>query len=114
VRVFCDFEIIRRVIENLVGNAIKFTPATGEVRISISTENGTTRVSVADNGPGIPAEYHEKIFQKFGQAQSQNKNFGIGLGLTFCKLAVEAHGGCLGVQSEIGQGSTFWFTLPLQ
>ena len=112
VHAFCDGEIIRRVVLNLVGNAVKFTPADGEVRVCVAREGRSARVSVEDNGPGIPAEYHRRIFEKFGQVGRNDRKRGTGLGLTFCKLAVEAHGGSIGVDSSVGGGSTFWFTLP--
>ena len=109
----CDADVVRRIIVNLVGNSIKFTPG-GEVRIHASTCPEGTKVSVIDTGSGIPAEYQEKIFEKFGQVEAGTgvKRYSTGLGLTFCKLAVEAHGGRICVESELGKGSTFWFTLP--
>jgi len=72
------------------------------------------RVLVQDTGPGIPPEYRERIFEKFGQVENpaNRQRYSTGIGLTFCKLAVEAHGGQVGVDSEEGRGSTFWFTLP--
>ncbi|MEI6350307.1 MAG: hybrid sensor histidine kinase/response regulator [Verrucomicrobiota bacterium] len=110
----CDKNIVQRIIVNLVGNALKFIPEDGEVKITLSTSNGEARVSIADNGPGIPKAFHQRIFEKFGQVKAkESKKFGTGLGLAFCRLAVEAHGGKIGVESEVGQGSTFWFTLPL-
>lgn len=109
----CDADILRRIISNLVGNALKFSPKEGEIDISIAREQAAVRVAVKDNGSGVPPEYHQKIFEKFGQAESKEKKLGTGLGLTFCKLAVEAHGGRIGLDSQVGQGSTFWFTLPL-
>jgi signal transduction histidine kinase len=114
VTTFSDAELIRRVIENLVGNgnAIKFTGASAEVRISVLPNEKEVRVIVADNGPGIPTKYHQRIFELFGQANDENKATGTGLGLAFCKLAVEAHSGCIGLESEVGRGSRFWFTLP--
>ena len=69
---------------------------------------------MSDTGPGIPAEYHSKMFEKFGQVDGQTRRHSSGLGLTFCKLAVEAQGGQNGVESEPGKGSTFWFTLPVE
>ena len=72
------------------------------------------RVAVSDTGPGIPREYRERVFEKFGQVEAvlSGQKFSTGLGLTFCRLAVEAHGGRIGVDSEVGHGSTFWFVLP--
>jgi signal transduction histidine kinase len=104
-------------------NALKFTPKDGTISIEVkSIENAVpkseeninnkkgARVSVQDTGQGIPSHYLRKVFDKFVQVES--REFSTGLGLTFCKLAVEAHGGCIGVESEEGKGSTFWFTLP--
>lgn len=108
----CDGEIIRRVLGNLVGNALKFTPEGGAVRVAVLNEGVFIRVVVHDDGPGIAPEHHTKIFAKFGQVQDRRAKLGTGLGLAFCKLAVEAHGGRIGVESEVGRGSTFWFTLP--
>ena len=114
LRVACDAGVIRRVIVNLVGNAVKFTPASGRIELTVQGDGAEARVSVSDTGPGIPAEYHEKIFEKFGQVELARKGtkHSSGLGLTFCKFAVEAHGGRIGMESAIGRGSTFWFTLP--
>ena len=64
------------------------------------------------NGPGIAPEFHLRIFEKFGQVEAPNNRTGMGPGLTFCKLAAEAHGGRIGVESDVGHGSTFWFTRP--
>jgi len=111
-----DTHLIRRILQNLVGNALKFTDKEEgviTVRIEIAVED-RVRVSVTDNGPGIPLEYREKIFDKFCQveARKQGQMYSTGLGLTFCKLAVEAHGGRIGLESDLGKGSTFWFELP--
>ncbi|MGQ9456343.1 MAG: ATP-binding protein [Armatimonadota bacterium] len=114
--VSADKHLIARVIQNLLSNALKFTPVDGKILVTGEKVDGQTRVSVTDNGPGIPKEYHTKIFEKFGQVEvrSNRQKYSTGLGLTFCKLAVEAHGGQIGVNSEPGKGSTFWFTLPLR
>lgn len=107
-----DVEIIGRVIENLLNNALKFAPQGSELKITVVREGLLARVSVSDRGPGIPQASQQRIFEKFAQLEHANQRLGIGLGLAFCKLAVEAHGGQIGVLSQPGQGSTFWFTLP--
>lgn len=112
VRVECDTALVRRILENLVNNALKFTPSGGVVEVSLACANGAARITVRDSGCGVPPEYFEKVFEKFGQVQGEAQQLGTGLGLAFCKLAVTAHGGTIGVESELGQGSTFWFTLP--
>jgi signal transduction histidine kinase len=114
VLISCDREIMRRVIANLVGNAVKHTPPQGDVRVTVAMAGSQARVEVIDVGPGIAQEYHEMIFKKFGQieARDQKQGSSSGLGLTFCKLAVEAHGGRIGVDSQVGRGSTFWVELP--
>jgi signal transduction histidine kinase len=109
----CDADLIRRVITNLVANALKFTPASGRMRLTVASDGTDARVLVIDNGYGIAPEYHQKIFDKFGQVESRRQANSTGLGLAFCKLAVERHGGKIGVESTVGKGSTFWFTLPL-
>jgi PAS domain S-box-containing protein len=114
VTVMADAELIARVFQNLLGNALKFTPEDGRVTVSIESGAEAARVLVQDTGPGIPPEYRGRIFEKFGQVENSanRQRHSTGIGLTFCKLAVEAHGGQIGVDSEEGRGSTFWFTLP--
>jgi two-component system sensor histidine kinase/response regulator len=106
-----DRNLLSRTLVNLIANAIKFTRA-GRVTISVSHGGGAMRFGVRDTGAGIPAEAFERIFEKFGQLDSHNR-VGTGLGLAFCKLAVEAHGGCIEVESTQGTGSTFSFTIPV-
>jgi signal transduction histidine kinase len=113
VLALCDADIVRRIIENLLINAIKFTPRHSEVGIRITRDGNMGRIAVSDQGQGIPKHSQEKIFEKFAQVDSENKRLGAGLGLAFCKLGVEAHGGRIGVTSAVGRGSTFWFTLPM-
>jgi len=110
----CDRKVIGRVITNLLDNAIKFTPAGAAVRVAVAHDDGTgVRVAVHDAGPGIPPESREVIFEKFGQVRGvKQTGRSSGLGLTFCKLAIEAHGGRIGIESEVGLGSTFWFVVP--
>jgi signal transduction histidine kinase len=110
-----DQEIFRRILVNIVGNAIRFSPEQGQIIITASHNTDYIRFMIADEGPGIPDEYKGKIFSKFGQVDSQQagKKYSTGLGLTFCKMAVEAHGGEIGVEDRSGeQGSVFWFNLP--
>lgn len=112
---WADIGLIERVLQNLVGNAIKLTPPGGVVCVA-AMENGRDRgsqllVSVSDSGPGIPPEIQARLFQKF--AVGRNNGHGNGLGLAFCKMAVEAHGGRIWVESVQGSGTTFTFSLPL-
>lgn len=119
LQVNADAQLLVRVLVNLVGNAIKFVPDNGNVQVDAYNENGDeqtpyTVFKVVDNGEGIPTEYHDKIFEKFGQVDIRKKGDKVstGLGLTFCKLAVQAHGGKIEVSSEPGKGSTFVFEIP--
>jgi two-component system sensor histidine kinase/response regulator len=106
-----DGKKLSRTLVNLIGNAIKFT-GDGTVTVSAHQDDPQTiRFSVRDTGPGIPAESFGRIFEKFGQLDSSR--VGTGLGLAFCKLAVEAHGGRIMVESTLGTGSTFSFTIPM-
>jgi PAS domain S-box-containing protein len=109
-----DLDLIRRVLQNLIGNAIKFTPPGGRVLLRAAANGINARqltVAVQDTGPGIPDGLKDRLFQKF--VTGRKKESGNGLGLAFCKLAVERHGGHIWVESEPGQGATFYFTLPV-
>lgn len=112
-----DFEKIRHVMENLCGNAVKFTPAGGSVGLSMSYDDarGTVLISVADTGIGIGPADRERIFERFVQVDSSvsRKYSGTGLGLALAKEYVEMHGGTLSVESELGRGSTFIVGLPV-
>lgn len=109
-----DERRIKQVIFNLLSNAVKFTPAGGEVAVSAFRVNGEVRVSVADTGPGIAPEDHDRIFEEFQQTESGiEQHEGTGLGLALSKRFVELHGGSIWVESEMGRGSIFSFTLPL-
>lgn len=127
-----DRDKLLRVLQNLLDNAIKFSPTGGTITLGAALVD-TTVVGpadlpvtlpadapayclvawIADQGMGIPAEYHRRIFEKFGQVSTSRRSRGSGLGLAFCKLAVEAHRGQIWVESVEGQGSTFAFTLPI-
>lgn len=108
-----DGEMMRRVLINLLENAIKYSRTDGKISVSVGEVNDELQVAVRDNGPGIPPEDQARIFEKFERVQSQGPPKGLGLGLAFCRLAVEAHGGRIWVESRPGQGSTFYFTLPV-
>ncbi|BCM92301.1 sensor histidine kinase ResE [Abditibacteriota bacterium] len=112
--VMADESKLSRVLVNLLGNAIQHTPANGTIRVSVrANEENVMEWRVSDSGAGIPADELEKIFEKFRQAQAtQRSPSSSGLGLTLCKLVVEAHDGEIWAESELGQGSTFCFTLP--
>jgi signal transduction histidine kinase len=109
-----DYNTLMRVVGNLVDNAVKFTPADGHITVSAKQAPTGVQFSVADTGYGIPTEQHKRIFEKFAQAgiRAQGQRAGVGLGLTFCKLAVEAQRGNIWVESEQGTGATFHFVLP--
>jgi signal transduction histidine kinase len=116
ILVWADREKINQVLMNLIGNAIKFTPAQGRVAVSVE-KNGSEsiRVSVSDTGPGIPPQEKEKIFDKFYQIAQvgETKPRGTGLGLAICKALVELNGGRIWVETTENRGSTFCFTLPV-
>jgi signal transduction histidine kinase len=113
VLISCDADVIRRILENFISNALKFTKSGGTIRVRVQRNAANATMSVSDDGEGIPRNQHEHVFEKFGQTDSGGKHsHSTGLGLAFCRLAVEAHRGKIGLESEPGKGSTFWFTLP--
>lgn len=115
VSVSCDGDVIRRILENLISNALKFTKSAGTIRVRVQPNAAAATISVSDDGEGIPRDQHKHVFEKFGQTDSGGKHrHSTGLGLAFCRLAVEAHHGKIGLESEPGKGSTFWFTLPVR
>ncbi|MBV9468081.1 MAG: GAF domain-containing sensor histidine kinase [Abitibacteriaceae bacterium] len=123
-----DAQKLSRTLVNLLGNAIKFTPDGGQINLSVelyhephtapATDGETLLFSISDTGIGIPKEAFETIFEKFAQVKANQAEVraqarsSTGLGLTFCKMVVEAHGGRIWVESELGKGSTFRFTIP--
>ncbi|MEN8613850.1 ATP-binding protein [Dehalogenimonas sp. THU2] len=106
---------VERILYNLVENAIKYSPKGGEVKVTAEQQNGNLVVSVSDQGLGISPENQAKLFQKFERLGAEVKGAiqGTGLGLRVCRILTEAHGGRIWVESEPGQGTTFYFTLPL-
>jgi two-component system, NtrC family, sensor histidine kinase KinB len=111
VRVLADHERIGHVFSNLIGNALRYTPKEGAVRLSAQVSDHAVRFTVVDTGKGIPREYQERIFEKFFRVPDSGPR-GTGLGLYIAREIILGHGGAIGVESEPGQGSTFWFTLP--
>ena len=116
-----DKEKLGRTLVNLMGNAVKFTPRGGQIKLSIGFEARAGRtpslvLSVSDSGEGVPREQFDRIFEKFGQVENRigGRESSTGLGLTFCKMVVEAHGGRIWIESELGQGSNFIFAIPCQ
>jgi len=115
VDVMADVDRTLQTLTNLIGNAIKFSPAGGEVRLAAAaTSASEVTFEVEDHGRGIPPEKQEIIFERFQQADASDSRAmgGTGLGLAICRAIVEQHGGRIRVQSRLGQGSTFSFTLP--
>jgi PAS domain S-box-containing protein len=115
VMVLGDSSRLSQVIANLLSNAAKFSPKGGNVEISVAQKNGVARVSVADHGPGIPADFIDQIFERFTQADSSvtREIGGTGLGLNISKSIIERHGGTIDFVTEVDVGSIFFFTLPL-
>ena len=113
--VYADISLIQRVLENLVGNALKHTPAGGKVSISVQRSAAAVGVSVADTGPGIPREALPHIFDRFYRTRSSSADRldGAGLGLAITKRIVELHSSPIDVMSEVRRGTTFSFHLPV-
>ena len=113
-RVIADQDRLVQVLVNLLSNAIKFSPKGGRVRITIGEGENFVEVRVTDEGRGIPVEYRQSIFERFKQvdASDSRQKGGTGLGLAICKTIIEQHQGVIGVESEEGKGSTFWFRVP--
>jgi two-component system, NtrC family, sensor histidine kinase KinB len=112
VTVLADHERIGHAFSNLIGNAIRYTPHDGTITLGAEVKNGVVRFTVSDPGKGIPKEYQARLFEKFFRVPDNEDQKGTGLGLYIAKEIVRGHGGDIGVESEAGKGSTFWFTLP--
>jgi PAS domain S-box-containing protein len=115
-QIFVDSMRLQQVLTNFLSNAAKFSPASGQVEVAIKNANDTVRIEITDHGPGIPAEFHSRIFQKFSQADSSDtrQKGGTGLGLAISKEIIERMNGKIGFDSVEGQGACFHFELPVQ
>ncbi len=113
VGVTIDPELMRRVLTNLLDNAVKHTAEDGTIEVRLEKRQREVLIAVIDNGSGIPHDFLPKIFGKFERADTPGAHAGSGLGLAFCKLAVEVHGGRIRVESQRGHGSSFYIHLPL-
>ena len=113
-RVTADRSLTLCVLINLLDNAVKFTPEEGRITLGVEWTGEEMLFTVSDTGPGIPPEFRQRVFDRFVRPESAGGVRGTGLGLAFCKLAVEAHGGRIWAESEVGKGSSFRFTLPLE
>jgi signal transduction histidine kinase len=105
-----DSDLTSRVLVNLASNALKYSPSGATVRVTVERVPHALKFGVHDRGPGIPPEYAESIFEPFGQVKGTKG--GTGLGLTFCRLAIQAQGGRIWVESTVGEGTSMYFTLP--
>jgi len=116
VRLYADPALLRRVVENLIDNSIKYTPSGGTITIALSPgEGGGAVLKVSDQGPGVPEAYRESVFDKYAQLDrdaARRARSSRGLGLAFCRLAVEAHGGRIWIEDNVPRGAVFCVSLP--
>lgn len=113
--IIADEDRLRQVLLNLIGNAVKYTPAGGKISLSAYPENNNLIIEVTDTGSGIEEEEQKQLFQPYHRAAGDRKNFsGLGLGLALSKILVESHGGKIWVKSQRGDGSTFAFSIPIR
>ncbi len=111
-----DADMMRRVLINLLENAIKFSKTESDIEIGARKEGDSLQFWVKDSGPGIPPSDHKRIFEKFARLKTlgEHRPAGLGIGLAFCRIAVQAHGGKIWVESEEGKGARFIFSLPIK
>ncbi|RZJ90549.1 ATP-binding protein [Pedobacter sp. Leaf250] len=114
LKIFADEHRIEQVLVNLVNNAVKYAPESKKINLNVEKVEQFAKISVRDFGPGISQQQIPKLFDRYWQADKSSSSYtGLGLGLSICTEIIERHGGKIGVESTIGEGSTFWFTLPL-
>lgn len=112
IKVFADYHKIEQVLINLIDNAVKHAPLSTQIVIEVQKVPGHVQISVADQGPGIPEAFKSQLFQRYRLADANLQNEGLGLGLYISSEIIRKHCGKIGVESESGKGSKFWFTLP--
>ena len=115
LRLRVDAQRIEQVLRNLISNALRYTPAGARVTVKLARAGNAAQVEVSDTGPGIPADALEHVFERFWRGDKSRSRAlgGSGLGLAIARQWIEAHGGQIGVTSQVGRGTTFWFTLPI-
>ncbi|GAB3932292.1 ATP-binding protein [Mucilaginibacter myungsuensis] len=115
LQINADEHAIDQVVVNLVNNAVKYAPDSLEIILNVERSGNFAKISVSDKGPGIPPEKIPHLFDRYYQGESAGfQNSGLGLGLYICSEIIKRHGGQIGVESEVGKGSTFWFTVPVE
>jgi signal transduction histidine kinase len=107
-----DAALLRRVLDNLVHNAVEHTPTGGKIAIGVRRENGSVLIEVSDSGPGVPPDAREHIFRKFFQRDVKRHVGNVGLGLALCEKVVLRHGGAIGIGDAEPKGARFYFTIP--
>jgi signal transduction histidine kinase len=108
-----DPRLMDRILHNLLSNAVKFAPRGGEIRMSVISQGDGAKIEISDDGPGIPQDKQPRIFEKFSQAGREGAPNSSGLGLCFCKHAIEVQGGSISFRSGEGEGTTFTLFLPV-
>src|SRR5437764_9289631 len=111
-RVLADQRYARQVLTNLLANASKYSPEESMIRLVVHPNSRLVRISVEDQGPGIAPEQQAGLFERFYRVRTDSDAPGVGLGLAIAKGIVEAHGGSIGLDSQVGSGTCVWFTLP--